>query len=195
MAFMLRWYDKILKLANHPHAVAYLALISFIEASFFPIPPYVMLAPMALAKPTRANYYAGVATLASVMGGIFGYLLGFLIFKPLVLPLLEYFGYVHMYQSIIDTFNVYGFLTLLILGFTPIPYKLVAICAGFLAIPIHIFILTSIISRGLKFFVLAIIMKFGGGNIDRFVRFALQRLNFWVMGLCGILFFVALKVI
>lgn len=177
MQWMLKLYDKALVWAQHKHAPRYLAAVCFVEASVFPIPPYFMLAPMALARPTKAINYAAIATVGSVLGGMLGYFLGYLIFKPVVLPLLEYFGYVHAYETVINTFNAHGMLALLFLGLTPLPYKFIAIGAGFLLVPLHIFVLTSALSRGLKFFAVAWLIKMGGTDIDQLIRFTLGKLN------------------
>ncbi len=195
MSWLLKLYDKILQLAQHKHAPRYLAIVSFIEASVFPIPPYVMLAPMALAKPDKALNYALIATLASVCGGVLGYGLGLLIFKPVVLPLLQHFGYEAAYEGVLQMFALYGTLALLILGVTPIPYKIVAIGCGFLSIPMHIFILTSLISRGAKFLLLSLLIKIGGPDLQHYMRRMLEKFGILRMSLFGILIFVVLKVV
>lgn len=195
MQFMLRMYEKILHYSRHEHAPRYLAAISFIEASVFPIPPYVMLAPMAVARPNKALNFATIATIASVLGGVLGYYLGLLLFKPLVLPLIEYFGYIDIYNEVLKTFNNYGLYALLLLGVTPIPYKFVAISSGFLSISLPLFIGTSLLSRGLKFFAVALCIKLLGPNIEDGLRKLLEKFGYVFMGLIGILVVISLKVI
>lgn len=195
MRWMVNLYDKILLWSRHEHAPRYLAAVSFIEASVFPIPPYVMLAPMALAKPNKAVNYALIATIASVCGGLVGYLLGYLIFKPIVFPIIEHFGYVHTYENVINMFDMYGVIALLILGVTPVPYKFVAIGCGFLAIPLHLFIFTSLISRGFKFLALSLLIKLGGKDMQHHMRNMLEKFGILTMSVFGILIFLALKVI
>lgn len=195
MQWMVKCYDRALYWSQHAHAPRYLALVSLIEASFFPIPPYFMLAPMVLAKPGRARDYALIATIASVCGGVIGYFLGYLIFKPVVLPVLEYFNQVPAYEHVLAIFKQHGFWALLVLGVTPVPYKFIAIGAGFLFVPLHWFIAASILSRGLKFFGLALLVKAGGANMEGFLRTQIQRYGMLAMGICGVFLLVCLKVV
>lgn len=175
MRWMVRLYDKALHWSRHRYAVRYLAAVSFIEASIFPIPPYFMLAPMALASPNMAISYALIATVASVFGGVFGYSLGHLILNPIVLPLIEYFGYHDLYQHVLTVFDQYGFVALLLLGVTPIPYKIVAISSGALSMYLPIFVLTSFLSRGLKFLLVALLIKSGGVNMAQHIRAIISK--------------------
>jgi membrane protein YqaA with SNARE-associated domain len=193
MRWMVKIYDKTIAWSQHPHAVGYLAAISFADASFFPIPPFFMFAPMAVAKPNKAWHYALVATIASVLGGMLGYCLGYLIFNPVVLPLIQYFGYETSYQNILQAFHSYGLIALLILGATPMPYKLISIGAGFLMLPFHTFVMISLLSRGLKFFVLALLVKIGGENIENRLRTVVEKLGFVCLGLCGLALYVYLR--
>ena len=193
MRWMVKLYDRSLQWAQHKHAPRYLAAVSFVEASVFPIPPYFMLAPMVLARPNKAYYFALLATIASVFGGILGYSLGALIFKPVVLPLIEYFGYDLVYQNIIHMFQEHGLLALLLLGLTPLPFKLIAIGAGFLSISLPLFVMVSIFSRGLKFFVVAILIKAGGANMKQYLRLIIGKLGIVCIGVFGLALFVYLR--
>lgn len=177
MKLLVKLYDKSLQWSQHPLAPRYLAAVCFVEASVFPIPPYVMLAPMALAKPERAQRYALIATLFSVLGGVLGYFLGKLLFTPLVLPVLEYFHYVEKYQQAVSQLQTYGFWAVLIAGFMPIPFKFIAISAGCLRIPLLPFLIGSLFGRGTKFFALALIIKFGGTKLEQKLRLALEKVG------------------
>lgn len=192
---MVKLYDKALIWSQHKHAPRYLAAVSFVDSSFFPVPPFFMLAPMALAKPHKALKYALIATLASVFGGVLGYLLGYLLFKPLILPLVEYFGYLSAYHKVINMFNEHGVLALLLLGISPIPYKIIAVGSGFLQIPFHIFFITSFLSRGAKFFAVALLIKAGGSDMERMLRQGIEKLGALGLGILGILLFIFMKVI
>ncbi len=183
MQLLVRCYDKMLLWSSHEKAARYLAFISFVEASFFPIPPYFMLAPMALAKPNKAINYAIVATLASVLGGIFGYLLGYAVFKPIVQPLIEYLGYSQQYQQILDSFARYGMWAILALGFTPLPFKLVAISSGFMHVSFLPFLFATLVARSTKFLALASLIKLGGADMEQRLRQSLAKTGYLVGGL------------
>ncbi|MFN2427842.1 MAG: YqaA family protein, partial [Candidatus Binatia bacterium] len=122
-------YDRVLHLSAHRHAERYLAGVSFAESSFFPIPPDVLLAPMALARPARWWKLALITTIASVLGGIFGYVIGYTALQA-VTPLLHRFDYWHHFETARDWFARYGFWAIFVAGFTPIPYKVFTIAAG-----------------------------------------------------------------
>lgn len=175
MRWMVKLYDKSLLWSQHTHAPRYLAAVSFVEASVFPIPPYFMLAPMAIARPNKAYHYALIATLASVFGGLLGYLLGYSVFKAIALPVIELFGYSATYERVLQLFQDRGFIAVLIAGFTPLPFKLVAIGAGFVEIPIASFFVASIFGRGIKFFAVALIIKAGGVKMEQHIRMIIQK--------------------
>ena len=156
-------YDRVLMWAQHPKAQTYLILVSFIEAIFFPIPPDVMLAPMVLANRAKAWLLATVTMLASVAGGLVGYLLGFWALE-LILPVIEKAGYGEAYLSAVDAFNQYGIWFVILAGFSPIPFKLITIAAGALAMPWWGFIAGSLIGRGARFFMVAGIIYAGGAR-------------------------------
>ncbi len=143
-------YEKTLRWAAHPHAARYLAGLSFAESSFFPIPPDVMLAPMSLATPQRAWFYAGLTTVASVLGGAAGYIIGLLAFD-VVEPLLHRMGYWDEYLQAQQWFARWGFWAVLLAGFSPIPYKVFTIAAGVVALYFPIFLVASLIGRGARF--------------------------------------------
>lgn len=155
-------YDWTLALAAHPRAVWALALVSFAESSVFPIPPDLMLIPMILAAPQRAFFLAAVCTGASVLGAIAGYGLGFFAFESVGQPILEYLGKGEAVAAWAESYNEYGIWIILVAGVTPFPYKVVTVLSGFSAMPLLPFVLTSIVARGLRFFIVAgLLWQFG----------------------------------
>jgi membrane protein YqaA with SNARE-associated domain len=169
----MRWfgplYDRAMRWARHAHAQWYLAMLSFAESSFFPIPPDVMLAPMSLARPDRARCYALLTTVASVLGGVAGYLIGLLAFNQ-VEPLLIDAGYHDKYLTVRDWFDRWGFWAVFLAGFSPIPYKLFTITAGVVAMNMPIFVLASLVGRGARFFTVAWLMAKGGPAMEAKLR-------------------------
>lgn len=163
-------YDKALLWAKHRHAERYLAGLSFTESVIFPIPPDVMLAPMALAQPQRAWYLAWLTTLASVLGGIAGYWLGYFLFDPVVLPLVEYSGKLQTLEQVKLWFADYGVWVVFIAGFSPIPYKLFTVGAGLMQMAFFPFVLASLIGRASRFFLVAGLMYWGGSTMQRKLR-------------------------
>jgi len=183
-------YDKVLVWAAHRHACWYLAALSFSEASFFPIPPDIMLAPMSLAKREQAWFYAGLTTLASACGGVAGYFIGLLAFD-FIAPLIHSAGYWPAYLQIRAWFDQWGFWAVFIAGFTPIPYKVFTITSGAVSMVFILFVVASIIGRGSRFFLVAALIYYGGENMDRFLRRYIDRAG-WVLLLIviGIYFLV-----
>jgi membrane protein YqaA with SNARE-associated domain len=167
-----RLYDRVLVWARHRHARRYLAGLSFAEATFFPIPPDVMLAPMVLADRPSAWRLAFLTTAASVIGGLFGYLIGWLAIEA-ILPLIERVGYLHAYESAVEAFRDYGVWFVMLAGFTPIPFKVITIAGGALGTPMLGFVLGSVVGRGARFFLVAGIIWAGGER-------AADRLRDWV---------------
>ncbi|RUO80611.1 hypothetical protein CWI84_06010 [Idiomarina tyrosinivorans] len=159
-------YQRVLKWSSHPKASYFLAALSCTEAVFFPIPPDVMLAPMALARPQKAWHYALIATLASAFGGVAGYLLGFWAFDTVVQPMVETFGYQQGFVQVQQWFETWGVAIVFIAGFSPIPYKLFTVTAGMMSVAFIPFLLASVISRGLRFYLVAGLMKLGGAKME-----------------------------
>ena len=133
--------------STHSKAPKYLAMLSFAESSFFPVPPDVMLGPMCMARPWLSYRFAYIAIAFSVLGGILGYTIGYLSFETIVEPLLGYFGQTQNYAEALAWFQKWGFVSILLAGFTPMPYKLFTIGAGVMQYNILLFILGSIIGR------------------------------------------------
>jgi len=165
-------YDRVLQWSRHRHAERYLYGLTVAEATFFPIPPDVMLAPMVLADRRRAWRLAAFTTLASVLGGLIGYLLGWLALEA-VMPVIERAGQVSTYEAAVAAFQQYGIWFVLIAGFSPIPYKLITIAAGALGMPLLGFVLASVVGRGGRFFLVAALIYLGGEQ-------AAARLRTWV---------------
>jgi len=177
-------YERVMRWSQHPHAVRYLATLSFAESSFFPIPPDVMLAPMALAKPAQAWRYAALTTLASVVGGAAGYLIGHFAFD-LVEPLLRQAGYWDRYLLVREWFERWGFWAIFVAGFSPVPYKLFTISAGVIGMSFLPFMIASVIGRGARFFMVAGLMVWGGERMERTLRNYIDRIG-WVVVLAAL---------
>ncbi len=163
-------YDVCLTWARHKNAQYYLFTLGFCESIFFPIPPDVMLAPMALANRMKAWFYALITTLSSVLGGICGYLLGWLAFESYIEPVIVDWGYGDKLALAISWFEEYGIAVVFLAGFSPIPYKIFTISAGFLGMAFIPFILASTISRGLRFYLVAGLMYWGGEKMEQQLR-------------------------
>ena len=154
-----RIYDWCIAAADKPYALWILAAVSFAEGSFFPIPPDVMLLPMSLARPKRAWFFAGVCTIASVAGGLLGYAIGALLYDSIGLWLMQLYNLTDKVESFRHQYAEWGAVIILLKGLTPIPYKLVTITSGFAGYNIWLFILCSIVARGGRFFVLAVLLN------------------------------------
>ena len=170
-------YDRTLALAASRHAPVALAIVSFAESSFFPVPPDVMLAPMVAARPQRAYLYAAICTTASVIGGLLGYSIGVFL-EPLAHSILALFGHPEGQQEFQAWFTRFGLWVILIKGLTPIPYKLVTISAGLARFDLFTFVWASILTRGVRFFAEATVLKFYGPAILREVE---RRLTLYVV--------------
>ena len=163
---MRRLYDWVIRLAGHPRAIPVMGVVSFAESSFFPIPPDVLLAPMALANPQRAWRYAFIATVASVIGGMLGYAIGALLYNTVGQWLINLYGYGAKIDALKATYAQWGWLVILVKGVTPIPYKLVTISAGLASVPFAKFMLFSAITRGVRYNLVAGLFYFFGPSIQ-----------------------------
>jgi membrane protein YqaA with SNARE-associated domain len=192
MALFTRLYDAALRWARHRHAPRYLAALSFAESSFFPIPPDVMLMPMSLAKPQRAMWFATLTTLASVLGGMAGYAIGYFALEW-VAPLIEEGGrWAAAYSKASEWFHQWGFWAVLLAGFSPIPYKVFTISAGALAMAFVPFVLASAIGRGARFFLVARLLAWGGANMETRIRSYVETLG-WVLVVAGIVAYLVVR--
>ena len=157
-----RLYDWTLSLAQHPHALWALAAVAFVESSFFPIPPDIIMIPMIIARPNRAFLIAGIALFASVIGGLLGYAIGALAFDSIGEPILASLGKADAMAEFSQRFNDLGFWAVLTAGVTPFPFKVITIMSGWTGMSLGTFIATSILARGLRFFIVAALLwKFG----------------------------------
>jgi membrane protein YqaA with SNARE-associated domain len=177
-----KMYDKVLGWARHRHASKYLCVLSFAESSFFPIPPDVMLAPMALAKPERAFKLALLTTLFSVFGGMLGYCIGFFMFDS-ISPWLQESHYWQHYLLAENWFKEWGFWAIFVAGFSPIPYKVFTIAAGALQMFFVPFVLASLIGRGGRFFLVAMLLAAGGEKLESKLRQYMDLMGWIVVAL------------
>ena len=184
-------YDWVFSLARSRHATKSLAIVSFAESSFFPIPPDVMLAPMVLARPDRAWFYATVCTAASVLGGLLGYAIGYFL-EPVGLSILAFLGKAYTFETSKALFQQHGAWVILIKGLTPIPFKLITISSGIFQFNLALFVALCVITRGARFFAVAFVLKTWGPAVLAVVE---KRLALWtVIGLAVLIgAFVAVK--
>lgn len=190
-AVFSRLYDRVMSWSKHRHAPWYLGALSFSESSFFPIPPDVMLAPMALAQPQRAWFFAALTTLTSVAGGVLGYVLGLLLID-LIEPWLHSLHWWEGYQTARAWFGRWGFWAVFLAGFSPIPYKLFTIAAGAVAMPLLPFIAASAIGRGGRFFLVAALMRWGGAKMEARLRQHVEVLG-WATVAAAAVAYVVIK--
>jgi len=163
-------YDGVIRLSKGKHALPALAAVSFAESSFFPVPPDVILVPMALANPEKARLYALVCTIASVLGGILGYAIGALLYDTVGHWLISAYGYGQGVEAFREAYAKWGAWIILIKGLTPIPYKIVTIASGFAGYNLLAFIVLSTITRGLRFFIEAELLRIYGEPIRGFIE-------------------------
>ena len=165
MNFLKRTYNWTLEKAQHKNAKWYLSLISFAESSFFPIPPDILLIPMALASKARALFYAFMCTLFSVLGGILGYAIGYFFYNSVGIYIVDFYHLENSFSVFESYYKEFGILIVLGAGITPFPYKFITIASGVFGLNIFLFIVVSIISRGLRFYLIAILLYFFGERI------------------------------
>ncbi|MGF1552906.1 MAG: YqaA family protein [Paracoccaceae bacterium] len=177
-------YYWTLAQAGQPHALWVLFAVSFIESSVFPIPPDVLMVPMILAAPHRAWTIAAVCTAASVLGGIAGYALGWGAFETIGRPVLEFYGKMEHFDDFGARFEEWGAWIVFGAGVTPFPYKVITIASGAVALNLVVFVVASVLARGLRFFIVAALLKAYGPPIQAVIE---RRLGLWLT-----LFFVAL---
>lgn len=182
-------YDRVMGWSRHRYAPRYLFALSFAESSFFPIPPDVMLAPMSLSQRDRAWFFAMLTTVASVLGGIAGYLIGLFAFE-LIQPWLETTKYWNQYLQVSQWFEEWGIWIVFLAGFSPIPYKVFTITAGVIAMAFVPFVLASLIGRGARFFMVAGLMVWGGEPMEAALRRYIDILGWVVVGAAVIAYWV-----
>ena len=165
MNFLKKTYNWTLEKAQHKNAKWYLSLISFVESSFFPIPPDILLIPMALASKARALFYAFMCTLFSVLGGILGYAIGYFFYNSVGIYIVDFYHLENSFNIFESYYKEFGILIVLGAGITPFPYKFITIASGVFGLNIFLFIIVSIIGRGLRFYLIAILLYFFGEKI------------------------------
>jgi membrane protein YqaA with SNARE-associated domain len=190
-----RIYNWCIEAADKPYALWILAAVAFAESSFFPIPPDIMLLPMSLARPARAWLFAAVCTVASVAGGVLGYAIGALLYDSVGQWLINLYHLGDKVEAFRASYAEWGSLIILLKGLTPIPYKLVTITSGFAGYNIWLFILCSIVARGGRFFIVAVVLNRYGDVIRAEIE---KRLGLWLTAFLLLLaggFVVAVKLI
>lgn len=163
-------YARTLRLAAGPNALPALLAVSFVESSFFPIPPDILLIPMILARPREAWRLAALCMLASVAGGLLGYAIGYFLFDAIGRPILEFYNAMDRYEALRAAFQQWGVWIIILKGMTPIPYKLITIASGVAQFPIGLFVAASIVSRSLRFFLIAALLWWFGDNVREFIE-------------------------
>ncbi|MCA0372541.1 MAG: DedA family protein [Proteobacteria bacterium] len=171
-------YEKIRNLAGSEKSEPALAIVSFAEASFFPIPPDVMLLPMATMRPEKAWRFAIICTIASIIGGIFGYAIGMYLMDNIGKPLMDFYGYSDKLEHFKQSYAKWGAMIILLKGLTPIPFKLVTIASGLAHFNFGIFLITATITRAARFFLVAFLARKFGPSIEPFI----EKQLYWVTG-------------
>jgi membrane protein YqaA with SNARE-associated domain len=172
-----RLYDWCIDAAGKPYATWILGVVSFAESSFFPVPPDIMLIPMSLARPDRAWRYAAICTVTSVAGGMLGYLIGALLYDSVGQWIVRVWGYGDKIEAVRQAFADYGAWIIVGKGVTPIPYKIVTIASGFAGYNFGLFVSLSLLTRGVRFFAEAFLLKRYGPQARVIIE---KRLGFWV---------------
>ena len=168
---MLRWiYDWVMGLASRRNSIWVLAAVAFIESSVFPIPPDILLIPMVLAARDRAWRFAAVCTIASVLGGLLGYVIGMFIYESAGLPLLELYGYAEKFDEFSSRYNEWGAWIVFIAGLTPFPYKVITIASGVTELNLVVFTVASVLARGLRFFIVAALLWWLGPPVREIIE-------------------------
>ncbi|SDR28917.1 YqaA family protein [Pseudovibrio sp. Tun.PSC04-5.I4] len=165
-----RLYDWTLSLSAGPRAPYALGFVAFVESSVFPLPPDLLLIPMCVSKRQKAWLYALICMVASVLGGLLGYMIGAVLFEEVAKPILSFYGYMEKFDRFAKIFEDWGWWFVFIAGLTPFPYKVITIASGVFALNIPVFIMASIVSRGIRFFVVAGLVYLFGPTIRDFIE-------------------------
>jgi membrane protein YqaA with SNARE-associated domain len=179
-----RIYDWCINAAGKPHANWIMGAVSFAESSFFPIPPDAMLIPMSLARPDKAWHYATLCTWTSVLGGLFGYFIGAVLYESVGHWLIQLYGYGDRVEAFREAYARWGTWIILLKGLTPIPYKIVTITSGFAGYNVFMFFLLSIVARGARFYLVAFLLSRYGPRARVIIE---ERLGFWLGVSAGVL--------
>ncbi len=175
-----RLYDWTVRIARHRHAIPGMAAVSFAESSFFPIPPDVILVPMILARRDQAYLIAAVCTAASVLGGLFGYAIGYFLYDSVGLWLVNLYGAHDALLEFRRWYDEWGAAVILVKGLTPIPFKVVTIASGFFQFSFFWFVILAAITRGARFFLIAFLLKRYGAPIQDFIERRLTLIS-WIV--------------
>ena len=183
MRILRQLYDWTLRKANHPKATWFLSFISFTESSFFPIPPDIILIPMIIANRIKALWYALICTLSSVIGAIVGYCIGIFFYSTIGIIILKYYSLEDQFINFESMYVKNGVWFVLGAGFTPFPFKLITIASGFFHLNIFLFIIAALISRGLRFYLIAFLLRIFGNFIKNFIDkyFNLLAILFFIL--------------
>jgi membrane protein YqaA with SNARE-associated domain len=184
-------YDWLMRLAGHDRAPYALFGVAFVESSFFPIPPDVMLVPMILAKRDKAWVYASICTIASVLGGMVGYAIGYVFFDRIGEPIVRFYGYGERFADATQLLNEWGVWVLIAKGMSPFPYKVLTIAAGASKMDLVLFILASIVSRAMRFYVVAALLFWFGERTRDFIERRFNAVTTFLILLVGA--FIAIK--
>jgi membrane protein YqaA with SNARE-associated domain len=189
---MRKMYDWMMRMAGSKRAPEALGVVSFVESSFFPIPPDVMLIPMVLARREKAFWYATIATVTSVLGGLLGYAIGYFLFDTIGQSVLNFYGYAEKFSQFAEKYNQYGAWIVFMAGLTPFPFKVITIASGTVAMNVPAFIVASIVGRSARFFAVAALLYFFGPPIRAFIEryFGILTVVFFILLFGG---FVAIK--
>ena len=183
MNFIRKLYDWTLEKSRHPKASWFLAFISFIESSFFPIPPDIILIPMIIANKLRAWTYAFICTISSVLGGVGGYIIGYFFYNSIGVLIIQYYGLDDQFNSFESYYNDLGIWIVLGAGFTPFPFKFITIASGLFGLNFYLFVFVAFLARGLRFYLLAYLLKLFGDWISNFIDkyFNLLSILFFIL--------------
>ena len=179
-------YDKTLEWSRHRKAPWILSVLSFTESSFFPIPPDVMLAPMALVDRHKAWFFALLTTLSSVAGAVLGYVIGLFLFEQIGQPVIDFYHAQEAFETVKRWFIEYGVWIIFIAGFTPIPYKLFTITSGVMAMALMPFLVASLIGRGARFFLVAGLVYFFGEKVETHLKRHIDSIGWAILALLGL---------
>lgn len=185
-------YNKAMAWSRHPRAEYYLAGVSFIESSFFPVPTAIMLAPMVLAARERAWRLATIATCTSVLGGILGYFIGYFLYEEIGRGIIDFYHAAETFAGVQNTYNEYGAKLVLLAAVTPIPYKVFTIASGVMAMPLAVFVLASVAGRAVQFFLVAGLLWWGGARMQKLLEKWTEPLG-WAVVVIAVAGFLILR--
>lgn len=202
--FFIRWmkglYNWVMHWADTPHAAPMLGVLSFAESSFFPVPPDVLLIPMGISRPDRAIRFAAITWVTSVLGGMFGYLIGMIFFDTVGIKIIEFYGVMDKYFQFRELFEEYNFLIIMVAGMTPLPYKVFTITAGVAEVNFPIFLLGSVLSRGTRFMAEGVVCYYGDDFFQKYFKVSIREfldkyINWFMIGMAvlGVAGFLVVK--